>query len=440
MKKLGMYAGGLVQLLLTATAVPVSADQGAKAIDAQIVQAVSAHEAGDFNRSEALYWELFRETQEGEYLIRAARQSLLLGGKDPRLAQNLQRWLSLHPQDPLAQRAARVLGLLWLKEGALEHAYRLATERLSSSSDPRDQILGAKIAVKVGDYAAAARFLHQAFLLSGNEDYLIEEAVLIEKNLHDPRRAATLLETYLRTHPHANVGIHFRLIALYTRFHRLDQVLRIYKLLYRRDPEEGFFQRIVMLYRQIGDSEGLARFIEAHSPGHEEMLWALYLQKHRYDKALESARSQYAQTRDPRWLGREGVTLYARGRSRGQLDPWTLSRIETLFEEALHQGLKDPKLLDFYARVLIEEAGKVQRGIHVVLQALRKAPDNPLYLDTLAWGLYRQGACESAWKTMLPVVNAEAYKEPPRMRRHLQMIRRCLKSVLTKNHRRGSLK
>lgn len=430
MKMPKSYVTGLVKLLLTVTAaVTLVAGQEGEEIDARIVQAVSAYEAGDFNQSTALYLELFRQTGEGEYLIRAARQSLRAGGSDSRLAWRLQQWLRAHPKDPLAGRAARVLGLLWLEEGALERAHRLATEQLSRSEDPRDQILGAKIALKIGDYAAAVRFLHQAFLLSGNEDYLIEEAVLIEKKLHDPQRAAALLENYLRRHPDANVGIHFRLIALYTRMHRSDLVLRIYRLLYRRDPEEGFFQKIVTLYRQIGDSEGLMRFIEAHPKGHEAMLWALYLQKRRYDKALDLAQLRYKRTGDPCWLGREGVALYARARSRGRLDSQTLSRIETLFEKALRQGLKDLKLLDFYARVLIDEAGKVRQGIRVVRQALRQAPDNPLYLDTLAWGLYRQGDCKSAWKTMLPVVNTQVVKDHSRIRRHLQAIRRCLKNV-----------
>ena len=47
----------------------------------------------------------------------------------------------------------------------------------------------------------------------------------------------------------------------------------------------------------------------------------------------------------------------------------------------------------------------VDKGIQLVKKALKYAPDNPAYLDSLAWGYYKKGKYNEALNIMLKVVN-----------------------------------
>ncbi|WP_456433650.1 tetratricopeptide repeat protein [Nitratifractor sp.] len=393
--------------------------------DAQIMRAIVADEAGDYLRSAAYYLDLYDKTGNGSYLIQGAREAILAGGASPAVSRRLEKWLLSHPKDPRRFTAARFLALLTLRAGDVDAAMVLARAWLLKSDNPVDWKLGAQIALKGDEPRLALEFVKKAFAKTHDEAYLVDEAKILSERLNDPDGAIALLENYLRIHPNANVGIYLRLALLYRERGRFDRMLEVYKRLYDRTPQELLFEKIVQLSLYLRDLQGLTRFVEAHAKGHERLLYRLYKELDRYDDAIALARTRYAQTHDPKWLAEEAILLYEKAKSHNALTPEVLRRFRELFDRALAGGVHAPLYLNYYGYTLIDHDLDVKRGIALVRRALGQNPDNPFYLDSLAWGLYKEGKCDAAWRVMQKVFPHADFVKEPEIQHHIRAVREC---------------
>ena len=393
--------------------------------DAQIMRAIVSDEAKDYTRSAAYYIDLFDKTHNASYLIQGAREALLADGTNSAVSRRLERWLVNHPHDPRSLTAARFLALLSLRAGDLHKALILAKERLRESDNPADLKLGARIALKAGDPHLALELVKKAFAKTRDIAYLVDESKILAERLNDPNGAIALLENYLRLHPKANAGLYLRLVLLYREWGRFDRVLDVYKRLYDRAPQEMLFKKIVKLSLHLRDLKGLTRFVEAHAKGHEALLYALYKELDRYDDAIALARKRYDQTHDPRWLAEEAILIYEKAKSRNALSPKVLKRFRELFDRALAGGVHTPRYLNYYGYTLIDRDLDVKRGIKLVRRALEQTPDDPFSLDSLAWGLYKEGKCDAAWRVMQKVLLHTDFVKKPQIQEHIRRIRTC---------------
>ena len=267
--------------------------------------------------------------------------------------------------------------------------------------------------------------LKKAYAKSSGDRILLEEVSLLEKQLKDRKEAIRLLETHLRLKPDAPVAIYFKLIELYAKENRLDKVLELYKKLYEKDPQKYFLQKIVKLSLYTRDLDGLIALLEKHSRGNEELLYRLYKEKKRFDKAIELAHRRYEETGKPRWLAEEAILRYEAARAEKKVTPQVLKTFRRLFDQALKKGLDDSLYLNYYGYTLIDHDLDLERGIALVRRALKQQPDNSYYLDSLAWGLYKLGRCEQAYRVMEKVIADEGLQEPE-IKMHWESIRKCM--------------
>ena len=103
-----------------------------------------------------------------------------------------------------------------------------------------------------------------------------------------------------------------------------------------------------------------------------------------------------------------------------------IKNIIVLFEKAIELGNDDSIYLNYYGYTLIEKDIDVPKGIDMIQQALIQQPDNTFYLDSLAWGYYKQKKCKKAYDTMEIVVEEEGLKNNE-VREHWRYIKECKK-------------
>jgi len=64
----------------------------------------------------------------------------------------------------------------------------------------------------------------------------------------------------------------------------------------------------------------------------------------------------------------------------------------------------------------------VTRGIQLIQRALVKAPNAPFFIDSLAWGYYKQGECQKAYDTIYPIM---IMVKEPEILEHFEQIKSC---------------
>ncbi|KIM09059.1 MAG: hypothetical protein KU29_02270 [Sulfurovum sp. FS06-10] len=80
--------------------------------------------------------------------------------------------------------------------------------------------------------------------------------------------------------------------------------------------------------------------------------------------------------------------------------------------------------MNYYGYLLIDHDIDVEKGIVLVQRALELEPNSPFYLDSLAWGLYKQGKCFEA-NEIMKFFGEQIYEEE--VLEHIEAIKKCLK-------------
>lgn len=117
--------------------------------------------------------------------------------------------------------------------------------------------------------------------------------------------------------------------------------------------------------------------------------------------------------RAPAWRPSYHVFLGSELLDRGQFE-----RAAVHFDRGLEAAPEDHVLANAVAYSLAEAGVELERAEDLVRQALRMAPDNADYLDTLGWVLCRQGRTEEGIEA-LEAAKAVASREIPEIEEHL---------------------
>jgi len=393
--------------------------------DALIVRALLTEEKQEFARSQNLFLRLYRETGKTEYLIHAAKDAMMPGGDEVSALRALEKWVKANADAAKDLRPVRMLVALYAKSGRLAKAEPLADRWLAKSDNPLDLKLAATLKSDLGKYFEALSLFQKAYAKNHSEKILMDEVTLLEKYLLDRPAAISLLESHLHMDPDTSATVYFKLIELYAREKKLDKVLEIYKKLYLKEPQKFVMQKIIKLSLYNRDFDGLIAFLEQHSEGNEELLYMLYKEQDRFEKAIALAHRRYQETRAPRWLAEEAILMYEKARNEKKITPEVLRRFQELFERALKEGADESLYLNYYGYTLIDHDLDLDRGLALVRQALRQQPRNSYYMDSLAWGLYKKKRCLEAYRIMEKVIAAEGVSQPE-IKMHWERIRRCL--------------
>ncbi|WP_292662340.1 hypothetical protein [Nitratifractor sp.] len=391
--------------------------------DSLIVQAVLNDESDNYAQGQRLYLKLYRRTGNVEYLVHAGDDAMRRGGDTTLIARKLKEWIRRHGRQSATRVPMRTLTLLYARSGRLQEAWKVARRWLVPGGEPQDLKLAATIAVDLKKYRQAVDLLQKAYTGTLDESYLLAEVTVLQKFLHEEKKAETLLENHLHLKPDSSVELYFTLISLYAREHKYGKVLALYKELYHRFPQQQLMDKIVKLSLYTGDLAGLIDFLEG-THGNEVLLYRLYKQLGRYDKAVALAKRRYRETHKPKWLAEEAILLYEEAKAEKKITPEVLQKFRALFDRALKEGADDSLYLNYYGYTLIDHGLDIDRGIALVRRALKQQPKNPYYLDSLAWGLYKKGECAQAKKVMEEVIAAGKIKEPE-IAMHRKKIESC---------------
>ena len=105
-------------------------------------------------------------------------------------------------------------------------------------------------------------------------------------------------------------------------------------------------------------------------------------------------------------------------------DKQMIKKVVAYFDKAISLGVDDSIYLNYYGYTLIDKDINVKKGMKIISDALIQQPDNTYYLDSLAWGYYKENDCKKAYSMMKKVVEQEGLEEPE-IAEHWDLIQKC---------------
>lgn len=386
--------------------------------DEMIVQGLFFDEYKAYENSRQVFAKLYDDTGTKEYLFREMTSALMAG---THIKQSIDRLKAWDTKNPNTLEAKRLLIPLYLTNRQIKEAKTEAEYLIEASDKPMDLDLASNPYLYSGDFKKALDLLDQAYKKSSNEDVLMRMAVIMDEYTNERKKAIQLLETHRRMNRVVSDQLYFKLLSLYIKDNNIDGILETYKVLYEHDKQDKYLTKIIEAYAYKSDINGAITFLEENG-GSERILYDLYKSQKYFDKALKLVNKFYSKDHDPKWLAEKAILTFEKAKNKD--DKKMIAMVVKYFDKAISEGVDDSLYLNYYGYTLIDKDIDVKKGMKIISDALVQQPDNTYYLDSLAWGYYKEHACKKAYKMMKKVVDMEGLDEPE-IAEHWDAIQKC---------------
>ncbi len=384
--------------------------------DKMIFQALSLAKAGIYEKSSAVYKELYDQSHKSEYLLEYFKQQYHLKRYKP-LLKELQSYLEEAPHNKHLLRY-QVAVLSALQE--IEEAKKAAFTLLAVTKEPQDYQRVASLYLIQNNYISALKYLESAYAIDKNEDILSDLTTIMYLKLGQKREAISYLESHSRIHG-CSVKICQKLASFYGDMDDTLGMISIYKRLYALTKQAEYAQRIIQAYAYNRDNYNLVRFLE-ESAFNDELLLRLYMAQKVYDKSIGLSQKLYLQTKKPYYQAQYAISLYEGTK---KITPRVVGEVIDNLRDVV-KAKPDATYLNYLGYLLIDHDVDVKEGIAYVNKALAIETDSGFFLDSLAWGYYKLNQCKKALSTIKKAKNVldQEYEE---VETHYKLIKKCKK-------------
>ena len=225
---------------------------------------------------------------------------------------------------------------------------------------------------------------------------------------------------------------------LYLKLNKVEDLIpKLEKLAKSHQNDPQILMILGMAYESLNKLERAEKIYEKVlklQPGNKEVferLISVLVNEKKYQKAIDLLNKKYAENpknyqiivmmaeiEDQRNNTQEAVNLikeaisinpkdeklyFYLGIYLDKLDRW--EEVEKALKKAIKLRPNFHDALNYLGYSYIVRNIDIDKGIELVKKALKYAPDNPAYLDSLAWGYYKKGKYDKALNIMLKVIN-----------------------------------
>lgn len=406
-----------ITVLVLSTGIAHTKELNVISEDEMIIRGLLYDEYKAFDLSRAVYGKLYDTTGAKVYLFKEVTSALFGKTHIHESIKRLKLWDEKHPG---TLEVKRLLIPLYLTVQQVGEAKNEAEQLLERSNEAMDIELASNPFLYSGEFKRALDLLAKVYEKTFSENVLLRMVVIMDEYTNERSRAIQLLETHYRMNTASN-NVYFKLLSLYVKENNADGIIEIYKILYTQEKDEKYLEKIIQAYAYKQDIDAAIGFLEKNNAG-ESILYELYKRKKLFDKAFQLTDRLYAAKKDPRWIAEKAILLFEKSEDKN--DRKMISRVIEYFEKAIGLGVDDSIYLNYYGYTLIDKDIDVEKGIRIIEDALKQQPDNTYYLDSLAWGYYKQKACSKAYEMMQKVVNDEGLEEAEIIE-HWDAIQKC---------------
>lgn len=386
--------------------------------DKLAIFALYAKSRGDVNSTISLFQVLYEKSDKLEYRNEEII-TMIQASQNERALERIAYYKKGLKDIDLALERFKIASTMELKR--YEEAKELALALVEHTKAEQEYQQIASIYMIQGRYEFALKYLQSAYKINYNEKILDKMSIVLYVNLSRKAEAVSYLETHMRLHG-CSETICLRLASFYSEENNLDGMLRIYLRLYDNTKEEKYAATIIKLYTYQKDTISLIRFLEK-SGSDDILLLQMYINTRNYTRVVDLGNKLYKQEGDTYYLGQSAIFEYEG--TKDKRDPKIVNSVMSKLKRVVKES-DDPVYLNYLGYLLIDHDIDVQEGMEYVKKALEIEKDSLFYLDSLAWGYYKQGECEKALK-LIKKVQKGLGKEDDEVISHVKAITQCIK-------------
>ncbi|PAF43509.1 hypothetical protein [Helicobacter sp. 11S02629-2] len=301
------------------------------------------------------------------------------------------------------------------KLGELYQAIALKDDLAEVSPESKDYLKKALSEYKIAIDKNPPKELKEALLLQMFYVYF--------DKLKDRSDALSLLNGYMKSNDCAFCG---DFLYAYNTARDVDSLVNILKdKLAKGDINSGKF--LLDIYLNMKDKAKLLSLIEDNKKlwgdDYHVFLSYIYANFQDYKLASEEALKAYKIKKDSSFLGLEATYRYEllSKKNKRTLKPIIANLKESLEKWSSPNLALKGYLYNFLGYLLIDHDIDVKSGLNYVSQAVAIDPTNPAYLDSLAWGFYKNKEYKKA-KDTFSFIDKSIVEEEPEMLLHQKSI------------------
>lgn len=382
--------------------------------DALLLFALDAYERGAFKEASRYYAELYQETEKVEYATEAIKCAVFI--KDYEHIKTILEKVAKNKQsDPTLN---RYLVAYYIDKKAFDDAKALVNSLLEEERDEKTLELAGLVEEGLGNYDTALKYYEESYTKEKSEYAVLKITDVLFLHQNEKERAVQILETHTTMYG-CSQTICTRLLQFYSNLGDNKGAANVLKRLYKTTQNEAYAEKLVQYFISHKSYNEAIEFLK-ETKFDDTLLLDIYTAQKEYKKALDLADKLYEENNDPLLLARSAVLEYES--SENKQNQKMLDRVSKKFESIVAL-LNDPLYYNYYGYILIDHEIDVPKGMSLVKKALEMEPDSHFYIDSLAWGLYKEGQCEDALKLLEPISKVS---EEPEIIEHTQAIKKCI--------------
>ncbi len=294
----------------------------------------------------------------------------------------------------------------------------LTLDLIKGSKTEENYKFAGSVFLNLKNYELSFKSFEKAYSFHYDEDLLNNIADILYLFLNKKDEAIAYLETHTRLRG-CSKKVCYKLVDIYAKEKDINGLISTYKRLYKKYKDDKYAKKVAQLLLYQGEKKEAINFLKKNDID-KEMLADIYISIKDFKNAYKVTEELYKKTKDVKYLGRMAVYEYE---GHPIKDKELLKSVINKFAKVV-KTLNDPLYLNYYGYLLIDHDIDIKKGIALVKRALKKDPNSPYYLDSLAWGYYKLGLCKKAEKIMKKVFKMSKDDE---VKKHIKAIDKCIK-------------
>ncbi len=368
-----------------------------------------------------IFYKLYKTTGNPEYLYEAIKNIMRYRPKEiDKALEMVKEGLKTNPD---SEKLNNMLVTLYLKKDKFKEALKVTQKLLKKRKTKKYYLYAAISYLGMENFQKAIEYYKKAYELSQDVDILNQMVTILYKFMGKKDEAVKLVKEYIRKKG-CDYYVCNRLAEIYIQNGDLENAVDIYKKMYEKYKEKKILKKIVEIYLYLNKPKEAVNYVIS-TGGNEDVLIEIYISEKNYDKAYEIAKKLYEKTKDPKILAKVAILEYEKAKKK---DKKLLNSIVKKFEKAMPSlspfDQANALFYNYYGYLLIDHDIDVDKGIKYVKKALRLEPSSIYYLDSLAWGYYKEHKCKEAYEIMDKIIDKTDEQE---IIDHYNIIKACYK-------------
>lgn len=387
-----------------------------------IMYALEYESQKKYNSSRELYFKLFENTDNYEYLVNYLNLSFIL--KD---YENIKKYASLYMTENIKEEEIilKLYTLSLLKLNEKEQTIKYAKKLVNKFYHKSNHSLLASIYLDLKEYEKSVVEFEKAYEINNSLETL-QTITSIQYNFTNQKeKSKNTIEEFIERNSYP-FNLSLQLLSFYEKDKEKDKIIPLLEKMYSeyekmdRKVVLAKTQDLLIRYLIKEDTKKAILFLEKNNIESNTLL-QLYKNENELSKANLLLDKLYKKTNNIDYLGQQAIIEFEMAKNKQMVLPNVISKFNKVLEK-----VSNPIYENYLAYILIDYDLDIKKGLTLVKKALLIEPNNLAFIDTLAWGEYKNKDCKNAYINMKKVVDSAGLEEKE-IKLHWEKIKECVK-------------